>query len=340
MSANTGRQLLASSIVLLLLLIGVRPAEPRGQAHDEGTVEQLLSLEARPFAIGHRGFGENLGSDPSRPIENTVRSIRRAFLEGVSVIEVDVQLTRDGEVAVFHDDFLADFTCLNQLTLDELQQREPEVPSLQAVLNQVRLFNQSAGPLRGLAIIELKSAAPLCDPDDTQEHAVVSAVTGVIVHMSMTKEVMLTSLSPALLYLAEAEAPEIVRILSISGLQFLSAAEVEAALGLPVRPIDKDLALGLQWAEIGFIFRLPAYRSLTEVLSTTAVVGARVVEADLLFLSSAGAPFVRALQGLGLKVLGFTANDPAEWFFLESVGVDGIYTNDVAFGVRHQAPIP
>jgi tRNA(Ile)-lysidine synthase TilS/MesJ len=39
-------------------------------------------------------------------------------------------------------------------------------------------------------------------------------------------------------------------------------------------------------------------------------------------------------------VLGFTANDAAEWFFLQSLRVDGIYTNDVPFGVENQAPLP
>jgi glycerophosphoryl diester phosphodiesterase len=305
-----------------------------------GTVDQLLDLATTPFAIAHRGFGENLGEDPSRPIENTVPAVRKGFAVGATVVEVDVQLTRDGEVAVFHDDFLADFTCLNTLTLAELQQRLPFIPSLQAVLNQARKFNQESGPLRGLVIVELKAAAPLCDPGDSQEQAKVAAVSRIIRRMGMTDQVMLASFSPALLYLAAAEAPEVTRILSISGLQFLTAAEIEALLGLPVTLIDKQLDLGLQWAEIGPIFRLPGYGSAGEVLATAAVVGARVIEADLFFLSSAGAPFVDALHAFGLKAFGFTATNAAEWFFLQSLGLDGIYTNDVPFGVEHQAPIP
>ena len=335
--------------ILPFLALGVRPAEPtdrdlhaeREHRHLHGTVDQLLELDVAPFAIAHRGFGAYLGEDPSRPIENTVRAVRKGFIAGVSVVEVDVQLTKDGEIAVFHDDFLSDFTCLNSLTLSELQDRLPFVPSLHAVLNQARKFNQSSGPLRGLVILELKAAAPLCDPDDTQEHAIVSAVTRVIRRMGMTDQVMLTSFSPALLYLAAAEAPEITRILSISGLQFLTASEVEAVLGLPVKLIDKgELQLGLQWAEIGPIFRLPGYRCVAEVFSTAAITGVRVVEADLFFLNSAGSPFVEALHGWGLKALGFTATNLSEWLFLESLGLDGIYTNDVPLGVENQAPIP
>lgn len=325
--------------VLAVQTLGVRPAEARRL---EGTVDQLLNLQERPFAIGHRGFGENSGEDPARPVENTVSAVRAGFVAGISVVEVDVQLTRDGQVAVFHDDFLADFTCLNQLTLAELQARQPEVPSLSSVLDEVRRFNRGAAPLRGLVIVELKATAPLCDPDDTQEQAIASTVVGVIRQLGMTRQVMLASFSPVLLYLAAAEAPEITRILSVSGAQFLTAEELAglaAQFGLSFTRIDKSIDLGLQWGEIGPIFRLPGYGSVAELLSTAAVTGARVVEADLLLLAPAGAPFVQALHAFGLKVFGFTATDAAEWFFLESLGVDGIYTDDIPFGVEHQVPI-
>ncbi len=329
--------------ILPFFALGARPAETARPAL-EGTIEQLLELDVRPFAIGHRGFGANLGEDPSRPIEDTVPAVRKGFMAGVSVVEVDVQLTSDGEVAVFHDDFLSDFTCLNHLTLSELQARLPFVPGLQAVLNQAREFNQSSGPLRGLVIVELKAAAPLCDPDDTQDEAIVSAVVRIIRQMEMTNQVMFTSLSPALLFLAANEAPEITRDLEISGLQFLTAEQVQALLGLPVTLIHKDLDLGLQWAEVGPTFRLPGYRSISEVLSTAAVVGARVIEADLIFFSllsfDDAVSFVGATHLSGLKVLGYTANNAPEWFFLQSLDLDGIYTNDIPFGVEHQAPIP
>lgn len=342
---RTGARLnvLAFSI-LAFLVLGPRPADTARRAL-EGTVHQLLDSDVRPFAIGHRGSGENSGDDPSRPIENTVPAVRKGFLAGVSVVEVDVQITKDGEVAVSHVDFLPDFTCLNTLTLSELQARKPHVPSLQAVLNQARKFNQSpelpGGLPRGLVIVELKPASPLCDPDDTQEKAIVAAAVQVIRRKGMTNQVMVTSLSPALLFLAAEEAPEIARILAISGVQFLTPEQVEDQLGFPVTVIDKDLDLGLQWAEVGTLFRLPGYRSSEEVFTTVAVTRARVVEADLFFLSSEDAPLVvDALHAFGLKVFGFTADDADEWFFLQSLGVDAIYTNDVPLGVKLQAPIP
>ena len=362
-------------LTLALVVLGVRPVE--AQRHLRGTIEQLLDLDVRPFAIAHHGFGDNPGvcaaapsdglrwperagavgsplretctaEDPSRPIENTVPSVREAFMAGASIVEVDVQLTRDGRVAVFHDDFLSDFTCINQLSLAELQRRLPFVPSLEAVLREARKFNEPSGPLRGLVIVELKALSPLCDPYDTQERAIVTAVSRAVRQMRMTNQVMFTSFSPALLYLTSQHAPEITRDLSILGLQFLTAHELEF-LGYGVTVINKKLDLGLQWAEIrppeipaeiGPIYRLPGYSSVDEVLATAAVVQARVVEADLLFLQSAGAPFVDVVHAFGLKALGFTATDAADWFFLQSLGLDGVYTDDVPFGVEHEAPIP
>jgi len=327
-----------AAVTAALLALGVGSAK----AHEplRWTMEDLLELDVRPFAIGHHGFGDPPAEDPSQPIPNTVLSVRRAFLAGVSVVEVDVQLTRDGKVVTYHDDFLSDFTCLNQLTLAELQERLPFVPDLEAVLDEARNFNHDSGALQGLVIIELKAASPLCDPLDTEEHAIVTAVVRVVRHLGMTEQVMLDSFSPALLYLAAQQAPEIPRDLSISGLQFLTAPQIEALLGYPVTLINKKLNLGLQWAEIGPIFRLPGYGSVDEVFATAAAVRARVVEADLAFLCPAGAPFVEALHGFGLKALGFTATNPAQWFFLQSLGLDGVYTDDVPFGVLHQAPIP
>lgn len=52
-----------------------------------------------PLVIGHRGAA-------AVAPENTLESIRQAWLQGVSWVEFDVQLTRDDQVVVFHDDDL------------------------------------------------------------------------------------------------------------------------------------------------------------------------------------------------------------------------------------------
>lgn len=93
---------------------------------------------ASPSIMGHRGA-------PAYEPENTLRSIRRALEMGVGAVEVDVQLTKDGELAVIHDDTVDRTTNgqgrVRDFTLAELQaldagKGEP-VPSLAQVADLV-----------------------------------------------------------------------------------------------------------------------------------------------------------------------------------------------------------
>jgi len=105
--------------------------------------------------MGHRGAS---AYEP----ENTLRAIRRALDLGVTAVEVDVQLTRDGELAVIHDStvdrttngtgFVRDFTLAALKRLDA--GRGEAVPSLAEVVEEV------AG--RAYLAVELKhpEAAP------------------------------------------------------------------------------------------------------------------------------------------------------------------------------------
>src|SRR6266436_10021728 len=124
--------------------IAVAGDEPGEDKDRRSTAEDFLQLGVRPIAIGHHGVGPNQGENPALPIENTVESVEQAYGQGARVVEVDVQLTQDGRLAVFHDDFLSDFTCLHALTLAQLQQRLPYVPELREVLAVARDFNKEA----------------------------------------------------------------------------------------------------------------------------------------------------------------------------------------------------
>lgn len=75
------------------------------------TIADFLNLQTGPVAIAHRGMGANPGADPTRPIENTLAAVRQGYESGASVVEVDLQMTADGEIVAWHDDFLADGTC-------------------------------------------------------------------------------------------------------------------------------------------------------------------------------------------------------------------------------------
>ncbi len=75
----------------------------------------------RPLLMAHRGLAQTFDvarveadtctaamiEPPAHPyLENTLDSMRAAFAAGADVVEFDVKLTRDGELAVFHDTVL------------------------------------------------------------------------------------------------------------------------------------------------------------------------------------------------------------------------------------------
>jgi glycerophosphoryl diester phosphodiesterase len=89
--------------------------------------------------MGHRGA-------PADEPENTLRSFRRALAVGVAAVELDVQLTRDGRLAVIHDETLDRTTNgkgrVHDFTLAELKRldagRGEPIPSLEEVLDLVQ----------------------------------------------------------------------------------------------------------------------------------------------------------------------------------------------------------
>src|SRR2546423_3280417 len=225
-SSKITSRLLVGFSALTLAICGTARAQdvPAVPGNPRSTAEDFLQLSVRPIAIGHHGVGPNR-TDPTLPIENTVNSVRQAYTLGARVVEVDVQLTQDGKLAVFHDDFLADFTCIHSLTLDQLQVRLPFVPELRQIINVAREFNNKAGDdLGGILIIELKAFSPHCDPNDDFEQAVVSAVLNEVRGAHMSDRVIFDSFSPALLSLLAQSAPAIPRELDLDGLQLLTPA--------------------------------------------------------------------------------------------------------------------
>lgn len=304
-------------------------------------IADLDDLET-PYLVGHRGSGVNIGEDPDRPIENTRESVRQAFQDGVKLVEVDVQITSDGVVVGFHDDFLGDFTCVNSLTLEELRARVGEVSRLKDILNTARSFRRRQEGPSGLLLVELKAPSPLCDPGDTTELAYVSAVIDVILDRDMGQQVLLQSFSPTLLELAASLAPGIERQLLGSVVQFLPSEVVEVVTGLPVTIIPKD-DFGLEWAEIGPVFRLPGYESIEQFIEVSLMLGSRGVALDSLVLFQAemsqpgsGAFLVGAMQMAGLTVMTYTLNTEAEWLFAESLGVDAIISDNIPLGLAEQ----
>lgn len=326
-----------------LLLIIFHPAQAdEGRAISRWTVEDVLRSEIRPFAIGHRGFGENLGSNPDKPIENTTESVRRAFRTGAQIVEVDAVMTKDHQAVALHDDFLDDLTCVNQLTFAQLRHRFKAASTLKQILQTARTFSVKKNNDRpsGQVIIEIKTPAPLCDPADTTVPSLVAAVLKDVNHTKMEKQVLIESFSPEIIATVSQSQPSIPRILSLSLYQLLSPQQIADTTGLPVTEIDKQPQFGLQWLEVGAFFRVPIYESPFEYANTLLSLGGRAASLDKTVLAQmeamnrgSGALFVSQLHQLDVSSLVYTVNSAQEWQFLSALGVDGFYTDNLLLGL-------
>jgi glycerophosphoryl diester phosphodiesterase len=318
----------------------------------------LLALDLKPIVFAHEGDGENLANaagqpaDPSRPINDTVDAVRLGYANGASVVEVDVEITQDGQPVANHDfDFLPDGTCINSYTLDQLQQHAPYIPSLEGVLNQAKRNNRGSPHTSGLMVIELKTPSPRCDPNDTSKPALVQAAVDTVRRLRMQDAVLFDGFSPDVVALAAAVAPEIPRELDLDMLQLLTPDQVTAATGLTVKTIAKS-DFNLTWAELGDVYRLPGYVSPLEFLRLAYFLGARVVDYELDFLGTFdqlhagnpaipdGAGWVAIAHQFGFKVAADPARTIDLYLYFAYAGADYIYTDPVADAVALQPALP
>jgi glycerophosphoryl diester phosphodiesterase len=98
-----------------------------------------MQMEQRKtFLFAHRG-GASLGP------ENTLKAIRRALMEGVDGIEVDVRESRDNALLAMHDSRIERTTggigAIEELTLDEVREFDAgdgeQVPTIDEVVDVV-----------------------------------------------------------------------------------------------------------------------------------------------------------------------------------------------------------
>lgn len=160
---------------------------------------------------GHRGVA-------SLAPENTLAGLRVAHRLGLEWVEIDVQLTRDGQVVVFHDEKVNRCTdgkgWLRQFDEDELEQLDAgswfspafageRVPNLQDYLALAATFGIKVN-------IELKlyrqdDAALLC-----------SRVSEVIAHHAFdTSSLLFSSFEPDCLHFMQTLQPDIARALLV-----------------------------------------------------------------------------------------------------------------------------
>jgi glycerophosphoryl diester phosphodiesterase len=79
------------------------------------------------LVIAHRGASADA-------LENTLEAFDLAIAQGADMIETDLHLLRDGAIALYHDDAIGRVP-LGRLTLDELREHRPRVPTLEEALD-------------------------------------------------------------------------------------------------------------------------------------------------------------------------------------------------------------
>lgn len=151
------------------------------------------ALQAAPFQA-HRGFH-------AIEQENTLAAFRAAREQGAEMIELDVRLSRDGQVVVFHDVDLrrlgGEATLVSALTAEELRLRV-SAPLLEEVLRDPSVPS--------LVNIEIKSRSAL-------DGRLEKAVAAVIEKTQSSSRVLISSFNPLALFRMSRLLPAVPRAL-------------------------------------------------------------------------------------------------------------------------------
>lgn len=155
----------------------------------------------RPLIFGHRGA-------PREAPENTLPAFRRALELGADGIELDVQLSADNQLVVFHDEelsrtsngrgFVRKFRASELSELDAGQHYSPEfIGTRIATLNEV-FENFSA---RTFINVEIKPFVPIRQT----AHLTIETIR----HHKMEQQVIISSFNPQVLRQVRRIAPEL-----------------------------------------------------------------------------------------------------------------------------------
>ncbi|HEU5145054.1 MAG TPA: glycerophosphodiester phosphodiesterase family protein [Dermatophilaceae bacterium] len=262
---------------------------------------------------GHRGAR---GLVP----ENILPSFLAAFEAGVTGVELDVRLTADGQVVVWHDPTLQPDKCrsdrglvgarVDELTLAQLQTVDVGSLTLPAFPRQQPAPGARIATLAGL-LADCADPAPdvwwtielKVDPTDPRERGtrrqLVEGVLQAIHDGGIEERCFVHSFDWAVLDLARELDPTLLRsALAVVGHTYHEGSEW---LG------------SIRWEDHG-----------PDLAAAAAALGAQVVSPHFL---TCDRPFVERAHELGLGVLPWTVNEPEDLRRMVEVGVDGLVTD-------------
>lgn len=289
---------------------------------------------------GHRGAR---GLAP----ENTLPAFERALALGVTTLELDIAITRDGVLVIHHDPTLNPNTtrdasgawlaqrgpAIHTLTWAQLQaydvgrlkpgsdygrnypdQRPVDGTRIPRLSDLFDLVNRS-GNDRVRFAIETK-VTPEKPEETLAPEPFAQAVVGEIRKAGMQRRSQILSFDWRTLQVVQKIAPEIPTVYLSAQQRWLDNIGAN----------DSNDSGGSRWTA-GFQFR--DHGSIAKMVKSAGGAFWSVFHGDL------DAPKVKEAQALGLKVLVWTVNDPAAMARVIGYGVDGLITDrpDVAIEV-------
>ena len=153
--------------------------------------------------FGHRG-------SPRLITENTLPSFYKAIEQGVDGLELDVRLTKDGELIVFHDEDLKRLSAHNEkikeCTLEALQAVQLKKQENQAKLATIPSLNDIAGLLDKIKVlnIEIKSESIFSDNN------ILQLLIKFLNHYQIDDKCIVSSFNPFLLMKLRMQRPQTI----------------------------------------------------------------------------------------------------------------------------------
>jgi glycerophosphoryl diester phosphodiesterase len=167
----------------------------------------------RPSAnLGHRGTGR---TQEGRPFpENSISAFVAAMDEGADGVELDLEITQDGQLIVMHDDTVDRTTnctgCVSEMTFDEIracrlldgagdptEERPPTLVEVYAALEGTALVN-----------VELKVFEPPCLTDTTGPEDLVPLAVEEITRLGVESRTIFSSFDETVAELVKMERPD------------------------------------------------------------------------------------------------------------------------------------
>jgi glycerophosphoryl diester phosphodiesterase len=193
---RTGRYLLAA--ILTALVVGLWYLF----AYEPPYRGTLVARPSRTLVFAHRGFGD-LAPD------NSLYAVERALEAGMEGVDVDGQLTRDGEVVIFHDlsvdRLTSDTGRVSGKTLQQLLALDlaPKFkPGMRGA--PVRTFEDFVRTVKGRGILMVELKVPGAKRTGMEERAVE-----IVRKHNAYRDVVLSSFNPVVLYRLKRLDPQI-----------------------------------------------------------------------------------------------------------------------------------